>query len=107
MVDRRHLGWETESGMELLQITPTNQHDNGGIYLLIWCAIGFPIAWYYMRQQRMVESTKRSGKAGVGVIFVLSVMWPLLLMSMFLIYLQPPPKSSRQKTEDPRKNEQT
>jgi L-lactate permease len=66
--------------------------DWGKVYLVIYCVVGLPIVWLHMRQQRMIESAKKSGQLHL-VVYTLAVLWPLLLFAMLVNYLQPSPKS--------------
>ena len=64
--------------------------NKGMILFACYCAIGLPVAWLHMRQQKMLESVRqtKSGQVQGLVVFTLAVMWPLLLLSMTLTYFQ-------------------
>ena len=69
-----------------------------GIVLIAYVAVGIPVAWLHMRQQRMVESVKQIqlAKGRAMVVFTLAVMWPLLLLAMALAHFQQKPWAIKQ-----------
>lgn len=56
----------------------------------VYCVVGLPIVWLHMRQQKMVKPTRQIQLAQVQglVVYTLAAIWPLLLFSMLLTYLQ-------------------
>ena len=64
------------------------------IILAIYVAVGIPVAWLHMRQQKMTESVRKIPYAQTQsmVIYVLAVLWPLLLFAMALNYLLQKPR---------------
>ncbi len=52
----------------------------------LYCLIGLPIAWHFMRQQAMTASSQQSG-LNRYVVMILAMMWPILLFAMGVNYL--------------------
>lgn len=60
------------------------------VVMAVYCALGLPVAWLHLRQQKMTESVNQIqlAQGQALVVFTLAVMWPLLLLSMLLNYSQ-------------------
>ena len=59
----------------------------GKLIFGLYCLIGVPVTWRFMRQQDMTASSKQSGMNHV-VVTILGMMWPVLLFAMCMNYLQ-------------------
>lgn len=83
----------------------TDPETIDSLWFWLYVAAGVPVAWLYLRQQKMQKpySTIPLRQAKSIVIFTLATMWPLLLLSMGLSYLQQKPR--RVRSQPPPTNE--
>jgi hypothetical protein len=58
--------------------------------LAAYLAVGVIVGCIYMYQQRMFKSATQNGPGmGIAVLLMVAFLWPLILLSMILLWLQP------------------
>lgn len=81
---------------------PDDPDAFGTIVFAVYLALGLPVAWLHLRQQRMHESLAQAPNAQSRslVVYTLAVMWPILLFVMALAWLQRKPQSPIKQVTD-------
>ena len=70
----------------------------GKVLFALYYVAGLPIAWFFMKQQDMEESSQDS-ESHRYVVVILAIMWPVLLFAMFVNWLQGPDGSPKSRPD--------